>query len=110
MANITAKAAFAKVLKEEGVEWYSDVHGGHIWQFMGQISKQGIKMYHMRHEQSGVYCAEDFARTTGKPGVCFGTAWPGYGLINHIIHNRVIIACSYCIANLHVFVGIACPD
>ena len=80
MANITAAAAVAKVLKEEGVEWYSGVHGGHIWQLMGQISKQGIKMYHMRHEQSGVYCAEGFARTTGKPGVCFGRPDPAMAI------------------------------
>ena len=79
MANISVSTAVAKVLKEEGVEWYSGVHGGHLWQLMGQIAKTGIRMYHMRHEQSGVYCAEGFARTTGKPGVCFGTAGPGYG-------------------------------
>ena len=79
MANINAAAAVAKVLKEEGVEWYAGVHGGHIRQLMRQIALAGIKMYHMRHEQSGVYCAEGWARTTGKPGVCFGTAGPGYG-------------------------------
>ena len=36
-------------------------------------------MYHMRHEQSGVYMADGWARATGKPGVCFGTAGPGFG-------------------------------
>ena len=79
MANIKVSTAVAKVLKEEGVEWYAGVHGGHIHQLMGQIALAGIKMYHMRHEQSGVYFAEGWARTTGKPGVCFGTAGPGYG-------------------------------
>ena len=38
MANINAATAVAKVLKEEGVEWYAGVHGGHIWQLMGQIA------------------------------------------------------------------------
>ena len=71
--------AVARVLKEEGIEWYSGVHGGHIWNLMGEIAREGIRMYHMRHEQSGVYCAEGWARSTGKPGVCFGTAGPGYG-------------------------------
>ena len=79
MANINVATAVAKVLKEEGAEWYAGVHGGHIWQLMSEISRVGIKMYHMRHEQSGVYCAEGWARTTGKPGICFGTAGPGYG-------------------------------
>ena len=79
MANIKVATAVAKVLKEEGVGWYAGVHGGHLWHLMVQIGQTGIRMYHMRHEQSGVYCAEGFARTTGKPGVCFGTAGPGYG-------------------------------
>ena len=79
MANIKAATAIAKALKEEGVEWYAGVHGGHLWHLMTQVGTTGIRMYHMRHEQSGVYCAEGWARTTGKPGVCFGTAGPGYG-------------------------------
>ncbi|NQT31477.1 MAG: thiamine pyrophosphate-binding protein, partial [Deltaproteobacteria bacterium] len=29
--------------------------------------------------QSGVYMADGWARATGKPGVCFGTAGPGFG-------------------------------
>jgi acetolactate synthase-1/2/3 large subunit len=79
MANINVATAVAKVLKEEGVEWYAGVHGGHLWHLMIEVAKKDIKMYHMRHEQSGVYCAEGWARTTGKPGVCFGTAGAGYG-------------------------------
>ena len=79
MANIKVATAVAKVLKEEGIEWYAGVHGGHLWHLMIEIAKQDIRMYHMRHEQSGVYCAEGWARTTGKPGICFGTAGAGYG-------------------------------
>ncbi|MDD4877118.1 MAG: thiamine pyrophosphate-binding protein, partial [Dehalococcoidales bacterium] len=78
MAEITAATAVAKVLKEEGVEWYAGVHGGHIWPLLTAVAKVGIKMYHMRHEQSGVYMADGWARATGKPGVCFGTAGPGF--------------------------------
>ena len=79
MAEITVADVIAKVLKEEGVEWYAGVHGGHVWRIMTAIAKTGIKMYHMRHEQSGVYMADGWARATGKPGVCFGTAGPGFG-------------------------------
>jgi len=39
MADINAAKAVAKVLKEEGVEWYAGVHGGHIWQLMVEISR-----------------------------------------------------------------------
>ena len=79
MAEIKVADVVAKVLKEEGVEWYAGVHGGHIWQLMVAIARTGIKMYHMRHEQSGVYMADGWARASGKPGVCFGTAGPGFG-------------------------------
>ena len=79
MAEMNVADVVAKVLKEEGVEWYAGVHGGHIWQLMVSIARAGIKMYHMRHEQSGVYMADGWARASGKPGVCFGTAGPGFG-------------------------------
>ncbi len=53
MAEIKVADVVAKVLKEEGVEWYAGVHGGHVWQLMVAIDRAGIKCYHMRHEQSG---------------------------------------------------------
>ncbi len=79
MAEIKVASVVAKVLKEEGVEWYAGVHGGHIWQLMWAIDRAGIKCYHMRHEQSGVYMADGWARASGKPGVAMGTAGPGFG-------------------------------
>ena len=79
MAEIKVASVVAKVLKEEGVEWYAGVHGGHVWQLMVAIDRAGIKTYHMRHEQSGVYMADGWARATGRPGVAMGTAGPGFG-------------------------------
>jgi len=79
MAEIKVADVVAKVLKEEGVEWYAGVHGGHVWQLMVAIDRAGIKTYHMRHEQSGVYMADGWARASGKPGVAMGTAGPGFG-------------------------------
>ncbi len=79
MADITVADVVAKVLKEEGVDWWAGVHGGHIWPLLSAGAKAGIKMYHMRHEQAGVYMADGWARATGKVGVCFGTAGPGFG-------------------------------
>jgi len=79
MAEIKVADVVAKVLKEEGVEWYAGVHGGHVWQLMVAIDRVGIKTYHMRHEQSGVYMADGWARASGKPGVAMGTAGPGFG-------------------------------
>jgi len=79
MAEIKVASVVAKILKEEGVEWYAGVHGGHVWQLMVAIDRAGIKTYHMRHEQSGVYMADGWARATGRPGVAMGTAGPGFG-------------------------------
>lgn len=79
MAEIKVADVVAKILKEEGVEWYAGVHGGHVWQLMVAIDRAGIKCYHMRHEQSGVYMADGWARASGKPGVAMGTAGPGFG-------------------------------
>mgnify|MGYP001041378290 FL=1 len=79
MAESKVAGVVAKILKEEGVEWYAGVHGGHVWQLMVAIDRAGMKCYHMRHEQSGVYMADGWARASGKPGVAMGTAGPGFG-------------------------------
>ena len=79
MAKIKVATVVAKILKEEGVEWYAGVHGGHVWQLMIALDRVGIRCYHMRHEQSGVYMADGWARASGRPGVAMGTAGPGFG-------------------------------
>ena len=78
MSDINAADLTARILKEQGVEWYAGVHGGHVWQLMMAVSRAGIKMYHMRHEQAGVFMADGYARVARKPAVCFGTAGPGF--------------------------------
>jgi acetolactate synthase I/II/III large subunit len=79
MADINVASVVAKVLKEEGVEWYAGVHGGHVWQLMIAMDRVGIKCYHTRHEQGGVYMADGWGRATRKPGIAIGTAGPGFG-------------------------------
>ena len=90
--EITGVQAIARILKEEGVQHVFGIHGGHIWAMLGQICESGIKMFHMRHEQSGVYAADGWGRASRTPGVCFGTASPGVfnmvcGLA-HAYHSR----------------------
>jgi len=67
----------ARVLKEEGVEYQFGVTGGHIFPMNAGLGLAGIKLVHCRHEQTGAYAADAYARTSGKLGVCFGTAGPG---------------------------------
>jgi len=66
-----------KILKEKGVEYLFGIGGGHVMPLITGIVGQGIRLIHMRHEQSGVYAADGYARSRRKPGVCFGTAGPG---------------------------------
>jgi len=66
-----------RVLKEEGVEYYFGVTGGHIFPIQVGMGMAGIKMVHCRHEQAGGYAADAYARASGKIGVCIGTAGPG---------------------------------
>ena len=75
--EISGAEAVARVLKEEGVQHVFGIHGAHIWAMLSRICESGIKMIHMRHEQSGVYAADGWARASRTPGVCFGTASPG---------------------------------
>ena len=67
----------AAVMKEEGVEYWFGLIGGHLWPISVGMGLAGIKMVHFRHEQGGGYAADAYARASGKVGVCFGTAGPG---------------------------------
>jgi acetolactate synthase-1/2/3 large subunit len=52
MEKLSGGQAIAKILKEEGVPQIFGIHGGHIWSMLGAVCEEGIKMIHMRHEQS----------------------------------------------------------
>ncbi len=66
-----------KILKEHGVKYAFGIQGGHIWPLETGLYEYGVERIHMRHEQSGVYAAEAYARCTRIPGFCYGTAGPG---------------------------------
>jgi len=74
---ITGGEAIGQVLKEEGVKYLFGIGGGHVFPLITGIVGQGIRMIHMRHEQTGVYAADGYARSAREVGVCFGTAGPG---------------------------------
>jgi acetolactate synthase I/II/III large subunit len=72
----------ARVLQSQGVKYLFAVNGGHIWPILAALRNNGIKLIHMRHEQSCAYAADGWARTTGTPGICSVTA--GCGLTNAV--------------------------
>src|SRR5271165_4401157 len=80
--KIDGGALIARVLQSQGVKYLFAVNGGHTWPILGALREHGIKLIHMRHEQSCAYAADGWARTTATPGVCSVTA--GCGLTNAV--------------------------
>jgi acetolactate synthase-1/2/3 large subunit len=80
--KIDGGALIARVLQSQGVKYLFAVNGGHTWPILAALREHGIKLIHMRHEQSCAYAADGWARTTATPGVCSVTA--GCGLTNAV--------------------------
>ena len=81
-AKIDGGALVARVLQSQEVKYLFAVNGGHTWPILAALRDHGIKLVHMRHEQSCAYAADGWARTTATPGVCSVTA--GCGLTNAV--------------------------
>jgi acetolactate synthase-1/2/3 large subunit len=65
-------------MEECGCDFVFGVWGGHMWPMVDTLVKSPkIKFLTMRHEQTGGYAAEAYARATGKPSVALGTVGPG---------------------------------
>jgi acetolactate synthase I/II/III large subunit len=81
-AQINGGTLVGRVLQSLGVKYLFAVNGGHTWPILAVLREHGIKLIHMRHEQSCAFAADAWARTTGAPGVCSVTA--GCGLTNAV--------------------------
>lgn len=71
-------ALVAEVFKREGVKYIFGIAGGHIYPMMEACEERGISFIGVRHEMNAAFMAEGWALTTGTPGVCTGTAGPGF--------------------------------
>lgn len=80
--QVDGGALIGRILGEQGVEFCFTVNGGHIWPILSHLRDNGVRMIHMRHEQSCAYAADAYARVTGRPGVLAVTA--GCGLTNAV--------------------------
>lgn len=102
MAVVTAGQLVVRILKEEGVKFFCGVHGGHLWPMQLALAEGGLKMYHLRHEQTGPYISDGWGRVTGRPGVCFGTAGPGmYNMVPGLAHAFLCNSPVVAIAGQH---------
>ena len=59
--KIDGGALVARVLQSQGVKYLFAVNGGHTWPILAALRDYGIKLIHMRHEQSCAYAADGWA-------------------------------------------------
>ncbi len=78
MAKVSGGTLAAQVMKNDGVKHLFGLVGGHVYPIFEGCVEMGIRIIDVRHEESGAHMAEGWALATGKPGVCIGTAGPGF--------------------------------
>lgn len=77
--KINGSLALVLSLLWEKVEVVFGYPGGAIMPFYDVLFDYQDKIHHVlvRHEQGAAHAAEGYARSTGKPGICFVTSGPG---------------------------------
>lgn len=78
MAKVNGGQLVEKVFEKYGVKYIFGIPGGHIYPMMESCAEHGINFIGVRHEMNAAFMAEGWALTTGKMGVCTGTAGPGF--------------------------------
>eukprot|EP00262_Sarcandra_glabra_P014334 TRINITY_DN4182_c0_g1_i1.p1 TRINITY_DN4182_c0_g1~~TRINITY_DN4182_c0_g1_i1.p1 ORF type:complete len:658 (-),score=67.14 TRINITY_DN4182_c0_g1_i1:186-2159(-) len=85
-------------LEREGVTHVFAYPGGASMEIHQALTRSPlIKNILPRHEQGGVFAAEGYARSSGKPGVCIATSGPGAtnlvsGLADAMLDSTPIVA------------------
>ena len=78
MNTINGARILLECLKRAGVSDIFGYPGGAVIPLYDEIYDfDGIKHYHVRHEQGAAHAADAYARSTGKLGVCLATSGPG---------------------------------
>jgi len=97
MAMINGGHLVGKYLKEvEKVEMVFGISGGHLESILDSFTEYKIRTIDVRHEQAAAMMAHAWSVYTGKPGVCFLTAGPGFtngltGIANAYLDNAPLI-------------------
>ena len=92
--RLSGGQALVRSLVGEGVEVVFGLPGVQLdWAYDALYeARDGIRVYHTRHEQATAYMADGYARTTGRVGVCMVV--PGPGLLNATAALATAYACS----------------
>jgi len=97
MAMINGGHLVGKYLKEvEKVEIVFGISGGHLESILDSFTEYKIRTIDVRHEQAAAMMAHAWSVYTGKPGVCFLTAGPGFtngltGIANAYLDNAPLV-------------------
>lgn len=77
--QLTGAQIVMECLKEQGVDTVFGYPGGAILNLYDELYKQKDEIRHVltSHEQGASHAADGYARSSGKPGVCFATSGPG---------------------------------
>ncbi|RJQ67051.1 MAG: thiamine pyrophosphate-binding protein [Desulfobacteraceae bacterium] len=97
MTMINGGHLVGKYLKEvENVQIVFGISGGHIESILDGFTEYGIRTIDVRHEQAAAMMAHAWSVYTGRPGVCFVTAGPGFtnaltGIANAFLDNAPLV-------------------
>ena len=97
MALINGGHLVGKYLKEiENVEVVFGISGGHLESILDGFTEYNIRTIDVRHEQAAAMMAHAWSVYTGKTGVCFLTAGPGFtngitGIANAYLDNAPLV-------------------
>ena len=69
--------AVIECLKKENVDLVFGYPGGAVLTLYDAVYKNKFPHILTKHEQGAVHAADGYARSSGKPGVCFATSGPG---------------------------------
>ena len=77
--QFTGSQILIECLKEQGVNTVFGYPGGAILNIYDELYRHQDEITHIltSHEQGAAHAADGYARSTGKPGVCFATSGPG---------------------------------
>lgn len=75
--EMTGAQFIVKFLEQKGVTQIYGIPGAAILPFYEAVLEQGrIRSINVRHEQTAVFMADGYARSTGKVGICAATSGP----------------------------------
>ena len=77
MNMATCGGVLVKLLEGYGVEQVFGIPGVHTVELYRGLARSSINHVTPRHEQGAGFMADGYARTSGKPGVCFIITGPG---------------------------------